>query len=228
MITGSFRSLAGRLPGARRAYISARFGDVGRTAPLSNWGVQRGKPVDRWYIESYLSSHSAQVSGRVLEVKSDQYASWLGASTVEVVDVDPSNPNATVVGDICDPSTLEAAQYDAAVVTQTLQLVSDPQAALRHLLRGLRPGGALLVTVPCLSRLVGETDRWRWTPPGFAQVVADAAPPSADIEVQGLGNGLSARAFLFGLAAEDLVPAALAVQDAHYPLIVGACVRLPR
>ena len=33
-------------------------------------------------------------------------------------------------------------------------------------------------------------------------------------------------AFLFGLAAEDLAPSALAVRDVDYPLIVGACVHL--
>ena len=226
MITGKLRSLARRFPGARRAYTAARFGDVRRTAPLSNWGVERGKPVDRWYIESFLSTHSVRVSGRVLEVKSDQYSSWLGASAVEVVDIDPSNPRATVVGDLCHPSTLEAGRYDAAVVTQTLQLVADPKAALQNILRSLRPGGALLVTVPCLSRLVGETDRWRWTPYGFGQLAAEAAPPSAHIEVQGMGNGLSARAFLFGMAAEDLDQTALSIHDPNYPLVVGTCVRL--
>lgn len=227
MISGRLRSAVRTLPGARRAYVTARFGDVGRTAPLSSWGTQRGLPVDRWYIESYLRGHSDVVSGRVLEVKGDHYASLLGASEVEIVDIDPSNTRATVVGDICDPDTLEPERYEAAVITQTLQFVPDPETALRNLLRSLRRGGALLVTVPCLSRQDGGTDRWRWTPPGFAQLLADAAPPEADVEVLGLGNGLAARAFLFGLAAEDLVPAALTVPDVDYPLIVGACVRQP-
>ena len=176
MITSLLKPVVRRIPGAQRAFLTARFGDTGRTEPLTNWGSQRGQPVDRWYIERYLGDHSSDVSGRVLEVKSDLYASRFGASAVDVVDIDPSNPYATVMGDLCDPATLEPSRYDAAIVTQTLQLVRDPQAALRNLLGSLRRRGALLVTVPCLSRIVGDIDRWRWTPAGFEQLIAAAAP----------------------------------------------------
>jgi SAM-dependent methyltransferase len=226
MIASLLRPVVRHVPGARRAYLTARFGDLGRTAPLTNWGSQRGLPVDRWYIQDYLYNHSADVSGRVLEVKSDLYGSRLGASVVDVVDIDPTNPRATVIGDLCDPATLDQGRYDAAIVTQTLQLVSDPEAALRNVLRSLRLRGVLLITVPCLSRLVGDIDRWRWTPAGFQQLVLQVAPVSASVEVVGLGNGLAGRAFLFGLAAEDVAPSALAVRDVDYPLIVGACVHL--
>jgi hypothetical protein len=120
-----------RVPGLRRAVLTARFGNLSRTHPMTDWGTGRGTPVDRWYIERYLQSHASAVAGRVLEVKMDAYASWLGASTVEVVDIDPANARAGVVGDLCDAATLEPGRYDAAVVTQTLQFVSDPVAGLR-------------------------------------------------------------------------------------------------
>jgi SAM-dependent methyltransferase len=207
--------------------LRARFGDLNRTDPLTSWGDVRGTAVDRWYIESFLRRHESLVHGRVLEVKSDLYASALGASVVEVLDIDPTNTLATLIGDLCDPATLEAGRYDAAIVTQTLQLVPDPVRALRNVLDSLRPGGALLVTVPCLSRMAGEWDRWRWTPTGFSEVLASAAPPGAEVEVVGPGNGLAARAFLFGLSAEDLDPAVLAVPEPDLPLIVAACLRLP-
>lgn len=222
----AWRSAVRRVPGASRAVLTARFGDLDRTAPLTSWGTERGTPVDRWYIERYLERHSDVVTGRSLEVKADTYASRLGASDVEVVDIDPSNVRAKVVGDLCDAATLGAARYDAAIVTQTLQSVGDPGAAVRNLLASLRPGGALLVTVPCLSRVIDHLDRWRWAPAGLQQLLT-VAPSGADVDVIGLGNGLAARAFLFGLAAEDLGSAALAAEDPAYPLIVGACVCLP-
>lgn len=220
------RALLRRVPGARRAALVARFGDLGRLAPVTSWGSERGLPVDRWYIERFLEQHRDRVTGRVLEVKSDQYASRLGAAQVEVVDVDPTNPHATVVGDLGDPATLEPGRYDAAVVTQTLQFVADPAAAVRTLVAALRPGGTLLVTVPCLSRTCGPADLWRWTPAGLRALLGAAVPAAAEVQVAGLGNGLASRAFLFGLAAEDLAADALPVDDPDYPLLVGASVRV--
>ena len=219
------RSAGRRLPGLQRVALRARFGDLGRTHGVSSWGTQRGTPVDRWYIERFLDRHADVVRGRVLEVKQDTYASRLGASEVEVVDIDPANAHANVVGDLCDPGTLQEGRYDAAIVTQTLQLVDDPPAAVRNVLRSLRPGGSLLVTVPCVSRLAGSGDLWRWTPAGLRAVLAPIAPQDAAWEVVGMGNGLSSRAFLFGLAAEDLDPRALAVDEVDYPFVVAAVVR---
>lgn len=222
----SARAVGRRVPLLRRAALTARFGDLSRTSPLTDWGTGRGTPVDRWYVEAFLGRHSGAVQGRVLEVKSDTYASRLGATEVDVIDIDSSNARATVVGDLCDAATLESRRYDAAIITQTLQFVPDPNAAVRNLLSSLRPGGVLLVTVPCLSRLCGPTDRWRWAPAGCHQLLTAAAPSGATVDVVGLGNGLAGRAFLFGLAAEDLPPEALGAQDAEYPLVVGACVSL--
>lgn len=219
------RALAA-VPAFKRLVTTARFGHPGRTASLTRWGSGRGTPVDRWYIERWLAEHAADVRGRGLEVKADHYASRLGAAEVEVVDIDADNPLATVVGDLCDPSTLRPGRYDVAVVTQTLQLVHDPASALRGLLTSLRPGGTLLLTVPCLSRLIGPSDLWRWTPAGLQHLLDSVLPDGASAEVVGLGNGLSGRAFLFGLAAEDLAPGALPVDDPDLPLIACAVVRV--
>ena len=226
-VPAPLRKALRRLPGAQRAAVAARFGDVRRTAPLTEWGEERGTAVDRWYLERFLREHAASVHGLVLEVKSDQYASSLGAAQVEVLDIDPANARAVVVGDVCDAATLSAGRYDAVVFTQTLQLVDDPAAAVRNLLSSLRPGGTLIVTVPCLSRLVDGSDRWRWTPAGLRHLLEQAGGPDVELTVVGMGNGLAARAFLFGLAAEDLAPQALTAQDDDYPLVVGALVRLP-
>lgn len=223
----NLRNAVRDIPGARAAALRMRFGNLRRTEPLSAWGSQRGKPVDRWYIERYLADHAELVCGDALEVKDDMYATRYGATTVDVVDIDPGNTAATVVGDLCRPGTLQRGRYDVAIVTQTLQLMADPAEAVRNLLAGLRPGGCLLLTVPTLSRLVDDSDLWRWTPAGLRRLLAASAPAGADVEVTGLGNGLAARAFLFGLATQDLDEVVLAKPDPHYPLLVGARVRLP-
>jgi SAM-dependent methyltransferase len=222
------RAAARRVPGLSSATLSARFGSLSRTTPLTAFAEGRGTAVDRWYIERFLERHREHVRGRVLEVKSDHYATALGASQVDVVDVDATNVHANVVGDLCDPTTLTTGHYDAAVITQTLQFVSAPRPALDNLLRSLRPGGVLLLTVPSLSRLCGSEDRWRWTPAGLLDDLADVVPEGSTTEVVGAGNSLVGRAFLFGLALEDLPPRAFEVDDADHPLVVCACVRLPQ
>lgn len=182
--------------------------------------------MDRWYIEHFLATHAHLVRGRALEIQEDRYASRYGAAAVDVLDIDPTNPRATVVGDLCDPATLPTARYDVALVTQTLQLLAEPVEAVRHLLQSLRPGGSLLVTAPTLSRIVGDSDRWRWTPLGMRDLLTRAAPSGAVVESVGLGNGLAARAFLFGLALEDFEHEVIERPDALYPLVVGGRVRL--
>jgi SAM-dependent methyltransferase len=206
--------------------VRARFGDLRRTEPASEWGFGRGTPVDRWYIERYIAENAHLIRGHALEVKEDLYASRFGASSVDVLDIDEGNPHATVVGDLCKSSTLAPQTYDVAVVTQTLQLVPRPLDAIRNLLAALQPGGSLLLTVPTVSRLAGSWDRWRWTPLGMRDLLSEAAPRDAEMACIGFGNGLAARAFLFGLAVSDLDEDTLERSDEDYPMVVGARVTL--
>lgn len=203
-----------------RLIVRYRWASLRRTEPISAWGHHRGTPIDRWYIEAFLQRHAELVHGHVLEVKDDRYASRLGASRVTVLDIEPDNAHAAVVGDVVDPETLPVAEFDAAVVTQTLQYVSDPPAAVAHLVASLRPGGNLLLTTPVASRLAGSDDRWRWTARGMRTLLADY--PEA--EIRAAGNSLACRAFLAGLAAEDLTEQSLGVEDDQYPLVVTAVV----
>ena len=226
-VRSAVRSLVRSVPPLEHGLLRFRFGDLRRTEPMSRWGSARGTPVDRTWIVEFLESHADGVRGRVLEVKEDLYASRFGACEVDVVDLDTANPLATLVGDLCDPATLPPARFDAAIVTHTLQYVRDPSAAVRHLLASLCPGGMLLITVPTVMRVDGPSDRWRWTPHGLSTLLEQASPPGATVSVVGYGNGLGARAFLFGLAAEDLQPQALGTPDPAYPVMAGGLVRVP-
>ncbi len=210
------------MPVAGRLLLRYRWASLRRSEPLTEWGFERGTPVDRWYIERFLQRQQEHVRGRVLEVKEDLYATRLGAREVEVVDIDPGNTAATIVGDLCSPTTLPARRFDAAIVTQTLQLLPDPARAVHNLVDALLPGGVLLITVPSVSRLAGEWDRWRWTPAGLRQLLAESSPA---IDVAGVGNTLACRAFLMGLAVKDLAPAVLTQDEPACPLLVTAAVR---
>jgi SAM-dependent methyltransferase len=218
----------------RRIRRPLRFGTLRRVAPLSDhWGRERGTPIDRWYLDAYLAGHAGDIRGRALEVRDAGYIRRFGRELdrVDVLDIDPDNPEATIVGDLVDPATLPPATFDALVVTQVLQYVSDPAAAIRTLIAGLRPGGVLLLSVPGISRIGrGEIGRdyWRFTAAGLQHAIDEAltALPTVagelEISIEARGNVLSAIAFLAGAAAEELRPRELDVVDDAFPVIVFA------
>jgi SAM-dependent methyltransferase len=184
------------------------------------FGFDRGKPIDRYYIEAFLSRHRSDIRGHVLEVGDPSYTRRFGAGVTssEVVDRDESNPHATVVADLGRPNEIESERFDCVICTQVLLLIFDVRAAIRTLERILRPGGVLLATVPGITKVSrGEAelwgDYWRFTAQSARRLFEEAFPPGA-VKVEAQGNVLAAVAFLHGLAAEELSRREL---DAHDP-----------
>ena len=218
--------LAPTLSALRRRRGPVWLGSLGSTEPFGKaWGYDRGTPVDRWYIERFLGEQRADITGRVLEVKDSVYTDRFGHGVTEcaVLDIDPHNPRATHVGDLAGGAGLPDAAFDCFVMTQTLQFIFDVRAALAHAHRILRPGGVLLATLPVTSRICESplTDYWRFTQRSVARLVEESFGTGAGT-VTGRGNVLAQVAFLEGLAAEDLTPGELAVDDDCYPLIICA------
>lgn len=218
--------IAGALNALRRGRRPVRFGSLRRTDPVSDhWGFDRGTPVDRWYIERFLESRRGDITGRVVEVKDSGYTNAYGSDLTEraVLDIDPANPEATIVGDLASGEGIPDGRFDCFVLTQTLHLVEDPFAGVRNAARALRAGGVLLLTVPVTSRLCEPpiTDRWRFTPLGLSTLF-EREMPGAELDVRGHGNLLAQVAFLEGLAAEELTRDELERHDERFPLLVSA------
>jgi polysaccharide pyruvyl transferase WcaK-like protein/peptidoglycan/xylan/chitin deacetylase (PgdA/CDA1 family) len=207
------------------------WGGLRRLAPVSRqWGFDRGRPVDRFYIERFLEEHAGLVRGRVCELLSDEYARRFGGdrlTRVDVLDIDPANTRATIVDDLTAPARIPEGAFDCFVLTQVLPYIYDCGAALATAYRSLAPGGALLVTVPSVIKYHREPeDHWRFTTDSLARLVRDHCP-DAEREVRSHGNLLACVAFLHGLAAEELTEAELRAEDPEFPLVVTACVRRP-
>src|SRR5215208_965701 len=103
-----------------------RWGGLRRTAPVSrNFGWDRGRPVDRWYIERFLERTAADIRGTVLEFGDDAYARRFGRelARVDVADVNPANEQAALTADLNSPGALPEATYDCIICTQVLLLV---------------------------------------------------------------------------------------------------------
>ena len=77
----------------------ARLGTPRRLLPVSrSFGIERGIPIDRYYIENFLRRHSGlseyapgAIHGDVLEVGDDMYTQQfgLGVDHVDVLDASP-------------------------------------------------------------------------------------------------------------------------------------------
>jgi SAM-dependent methyltransferase len=208
------------------------WGDLRRREPFSSYyGFDRGTPVDRFYIERFLAEHAGDIRGNVLEVGNARYARTFrdaAPTRIEIVDVDPTNVEATIVADLSEANSLPADRFDCFILTQTLQLVADPEAALQNAWQSLASGGVLLISAPGITRTDPDhvdADRWRFTPAGLDTLLVRACPDGRR-EVVGYGNLISAVAFLMGLAAEELEEAELTPTDPHFT--VSVCARVQR
>jgi SAM-dependent methyltransferase len=217
--------------GLRRRQRLARFrrpawlGTIRRTSPLSqHWGRERGTPVDRYYIERFLADNGHAIRGRVLELMNADYTHRFGTAVTssEVLDIDPGNPEATVIADLAAADAIDDATFDCFILTQTLQYIFEVDSAIRHAHRILRPGGTLLCTVPVASRIGGrqiDSEYWRFTPAVCARLFEDIFSRDA-VEVRGRGSVLTCVAFLVGMAAEELTAQELETDDPFFPLLV--------
>jgi SAM-dependent methyltransferase len=200
------------------------------TRPRStNYGFDRGTPIDRFYFEECLREWNGDVRGDVLEVKSTAYADRFGSGVtkVDVLDLDRRNSDATVIADLGEPDSLPASTYDCFLLMQTLQYVARPELALANAWRALRPAGVLLLTVPTVQMIdTGLPDLWRFTPEGIEKLVEHVCT-GADADVRGYGNALACSAFLLGLAAQELRRDHLRERDPAFPVVTCARVRKP-
>ena len=193
--------------------------------PVSReFGFDRGKPVDRWYIERFLAQHRADVRGAVLEVAESTYTQWYGDGDVTSSDVlhHAGNEDSTLVGDLTTGAGLPERAYDCFICTQTLPFIYDVRAAVQGINRVLKPGGTVLATVPGMSQVSREDKRdwgdwWRFTSQGTERLFREAFD---DVEVEAHGNVLAAAAFLYAYSAEELTDQELAHRDPDYELLI--------
>ncbi|SBO44885.1 glycosyltransferase [Cyanobium sp. NIES-981] len=192
------------------------------------WGLSRGLPVDRYYVDRFLSRHAGDIRGDVLEVGDDGYSRRFGTAelvNVDILDINQNNGLATVIADLCDPPPdLLPDHYDCIVITQVLQNTKDPLAAIRTLRAITRPGGVILCTCPAISRVspvAEEQEHWYWSfyIPTVRLLFQQAGFRPADLLIDTWGNLRVTTAFLWGLAQEDLTEADYRVQDPGFPLI---------
>jgi SAM-dependent methyltransferase len=220
----------------RRPVGTVQLGHLGQVSPISaKFGFDRGMPIDRYYTEKFLSAHRTDVYGRVLEIGDHRYTHKFGGDRVtrsDVLHVVEGNPDATIVADLTRADHIPAELFDCIICTQTLQMIYDVRAALRHLYRVLKPGGVLLATSHGISRVARREgvdpwgEYWHFTSQGLRRLLQETAGTAA-IHTVCYGNVLAAIPSLHGLAAEDLSEQDLEYADPNYEVLIGVRVVKP-
>ncbi len=208
------------------------FGALRRLKPISRlYGWERGTPVDRYYIEKFLGGHGAAVSGRVLEISEDTYTKKFGGegvTSIEVLHYDDPAPPVTIVADLTDAPHIASNSFDCVIITQTLMMIYDYNAAVETIHRILKPGGTVLVTMAGLTQIADEPWRnsWYWGfTQGSARRIFNDIFKGGQVEVRSYGNVLATISFLQGLAAEELTRAELDFEDPDYQMLIGVAAK---
>lgn len=205
------------------------IGDFRRTVPFSRYfGYDRGGPIDRYFIESFLQKNSDCIKNHVLEIGDNEYTLKYGGDKVkksDVLHVQKENPNATIIGDLSNADHIPSNTFDCFVFTQTLHLIYDFKAALRTCYRILKPGGVLLLTVPGISQKdSGEwEDNWLWafTSKSMKLLLEETfSDEGVEVEINSHGNVLTSSAFLYGMGVGELTKEELDYNDDCYQQII--------
>lgn len=212
-----------------------RFGSFRRLEPIdSQYGFKWGQPIDRYYIENFLTQYKHDIHGRVLEIAENRYTRQFGAERVlqsDILHVVPGNPKASIVADLTVGDNIPSNIFDCIILTQTLQFIYDVRAALRTLYRILKPGGVVLATFSGIGQISrSDMDRWgeywRFTTLSARKLFTEVFPEDR-VTAQAYGNVFAAVACLHGLISEELRREELDQFDHNYEVLVATRAQKP-
>ena len=216
-----------------RRKTPVNFLDFSRKTPISRvFGLDRGTPIDRYYIEKFLRKHSNLIKGHVLEVAENRCCKLYGSHQVESCDIlstASTNKHITIVSDLTNTETLPKGKMDCFICTQTFNFIYEVQKAVEGAYYLLRSGGVLLATVAGLCQISRyDMDRWgdywRFTTASVERLFGTVFKDN--VEIESFGNVLAAVAFLQGAAVEDLPnPELLDEHDPDYQVLITIVAR---
>ncbi|SCY09346.1 hypothetical protein SAMN02910292_00853 [Lachnospiraceae bacterium XBB2008] len=206
--------------------------------PVSRiFGLDRGTPIDRYYIEHFLDTYKPSIEQlnrkagirdaiRFFEVGDNTYSKEIAQyytnvqTELEILDYSAGQ-------DLTDIATLKKDYYDVFVCTQTLNFIYDIKEAILGAYYTIRNGGYLLATMAATITPISRYDMDRW---GHYWGVTDLCAKNIFSEVFGeknvtvitYGNALAATAFIQGIAVEDLESRELLDEvDKDYQVLLG-------
>jgi len=203
------------------------------TEPISRqFGTERGVPIDRYYIDKFLESHSEFIKGDVLEIEDSTYTVRFGKDHVVhsiVMDVSAQNCNISFNGNLETGEGIKDEIADCFILTQTLMYIFDLKSAAHSINRTLKYGGTALITCSGISQnSIRCMDNYgcyfNFNKDVFDKMFQEE-PSLQVVETGSYGNVKTVSAHLNGLCCEDLAENDFRPNDKYYPLIVYAVVR---
>lgn len=195
--------------------------------PISRtFGAERGKAVDRYYIEQFLNCNSEFIKGTVMEIASNDYIKKFGGDKVEkelILHVAGWGKN-TFKGNFETGQGIQENMADCLICTQTLQYIYDLKAAMKNIYKLLKPNGTALITVPgikslCLYDEQNWGERWSFTKESMRQLCLEVCGENNFI-IESYGNVKIVTAYLYGVCCEDLKEEDFEYNDSQFPFLI--------
>ena len=134
------------------------------TVPASRaFGSERGKPIDRYYIENFLDDNKQYIRGETLEIAETTYSLKYGEDRIShayMLHVKGWGEDA-IKGNFETGEGIEVARYDTLIITQTLMFIYDVKSVAENIYKTLKYGGTAFITVAGISQIArNDADRW--------------------------------------------------------------------
>lgn len=192
--------------------------------PLSDvFGLDRGTPIDRYYMKMFFKSNSQHIKGVCGEFGDVNFTRQWGHNLDEIICFNGEGKGADSVEldltvDNLDPDFL--GKFDTIICTNVLNFIFDIQVASENLMKMLKPGGKAIITVSGLSARSNYDysrwgDFWRMSDLGLMRLFAK----NKIIVSENFGNFYSAVHFLNGSAAEEIACSQLLQNDVNYSIL---------
>lgn len=212
------------------------FEDAIAVTPVSDvFGIDRGTPLDRVFIERFLQQHRDLIRGDCLEVEEPAYTRKFGqpghvAHALKFTSTPGGMGHSEVVADLTRPETVPETRFDTFICTQTLNFIFDLDPAISSIHKLLKPGGHALITVAGISQISRYDyerwgDFWRFTDISLRKLLTRKFV-EVNCALATYGNVATSCLFLQGVAYEDIPDKKiLDITDPNYQMVVCAVVK---